>query len=279
MIKINVFMLFLILLNSIFYNNVYASIEHCYEYMYDENTDKELYKIKLNDNEEINIEGNMCIVMVNGDVIKSVLYREYEDEAVFPVRDLFEGMNYTVEWDAQMKNVIIYGDGINEHIAGGNYIILNDRAYINARGLNNIAGYRAELKNYPYIVDNDYAVFRCPILTMDNFDEDETITAERAKMSLKTDLETAFENFKNSSGYCDGSSDSVFVINEIEKSISNIQLIDEISKYRVFRGPYTIYADKVTGEMYYSIWRVHRCCIKKLDFNDPDLFVMNYFVG
>lgn len=236
-------------------------------------------KIQLTDKGEINIDENMCIVMSNGDITGSVIYIKYNDNIVFPVRELFEKMGYTVRWNSYIKTVNIYRGELNEAVNYENYFIIGNRAYLKAATLNNMFGYRAEIKNYPYDVDRDYAVFGCPVLVLDNFNESEITTAERAKELLKSNLKTAFEKFKISSEYCDGSSNAEFMLNEIKNSIDNIEVIDDISKYWVFRGPYVIYVDKVTGDLYYSVWRVHKCSVKKLNFNDDDLFVMNYFVG
>lgn len=270
-----------VFLTFVFCTSIYGSIEHYYEDFYDEYGNTVSNTIILEKDNEINInkgEGSSFFVLLNGNPISNISYISCENKAFFPVRELFETIGCDVIWDSSYKTISIFGLEKDIIINANNYILSIDKAYVSADDLSIVLGCNVSLMNYPYTRLNDFARLRCPLLIIDCHDKDEVFSAEVLLDELKRKLYIALENFKETSEYrSDNNWD--FVIADIENKIKNMTITDEFSNYYVFDGPYAFYADKITGEYYWELSKIHRGYIKKLDFNDPYFFAMDYFMG
>lgn len=270
-----------IFLAFVFCTSTYASIEHYYEDFYDEYGNTVSSTIILEKDKEINInkgEGSSFFILLNGSPISDISYISYENKVFFPVRELFEAIGSDVIWDSSHKTISISGLEKDIIINSNNYMLSVDKAYVSANDLSIVLGYDVSLMNYPYTRLNDVSRLRCPLLIIDCYDKDEAIPAETLLDELKGKLFVALENFKETSEYRSDNNWN-FVIAEIENKIKNMTITDEFSNYYVFDGPYVFYVDKITGEYYWELSKIHRGYIKKLDFNDPYFFVMDYFMG
>ncbi|MCC8013687.1 MAG: copper amine oxidase N-terminal domain-containing protein [Eubacterium sp.] len=259
--------------------NVYGNIEHSSEIFVDEKSEEVSYAVTLASGEIVDIEENSAFILKNGEPVYTVPYKECDGNIIFEVRKLFETMNYEVLWEPESKTVYISDGKSTENFDYGEYVLINDKAYMGTEKFNGVFGYCCEVKNYPFDIDDDYMYFCCPLIVFDSFDT-KTVISENTQFSeVKEWFQAAFEDFKENSEYCDGSENAESVLKLISERINGMEQIGEISKYRIYDGPYRVYADKTSGEMYYEISKIHRSIIKKLVYDDSDLFVINYFVG
>ncbi|MDD4591426.1 MAG: copper amine oxidase N-terminal domain-containing protein [Parabacteroides sp.] len=106
------------------------------------------------------------------------------------------------------------------------------------------------------------------------------LSEEEAYDYLKDKLGTAYSQFEdNFKKLYNPDSDRLFSSSAILKEdIDSLELIGSMSKYYVFRGPYTMFLNKYNKNVYVKVPTISTSDLKIINFNDEYLFENNYMV-
>ncbi|WP_353094114.1 copper amine oxidase N-terminal domain-containing protein [Tissierella praeacuta] len=119
------------------------------------------------------------------------------------------------------------------------------------------------------------------IITIDSKLDILPISYENAYSYLKNNLESAYNNFEQNYMILYNPDEDLLknVSSHLRKNINNLKFIEEFSRYYIFEGPYTIYFDKYTNDVYFNIIDISFSELKKIKFDYPRLFEYGYMVN
>lgn len=209
-----------------------------------------------------------------------------------PVSKLSDILGWKLEWVKENDDFIINSINskiklkVNSDIVNVNGenckmetspIVIHDLVYIPLRFVCEKMGF--EIKYYsPSEID----LFKhSSVITIDSKLGIPYISQEEAYRYLKSNLENAFNNFEQNFKKLYNPNEVLLkdVSSRLRENINNLKFAQNYSRYYVFKGPYTIYFDKYTSDVYFNIVDISFSELKKIKFDDPKLFEYNYMVN
>lgn len=209
-----------------------------------------------------------------------------------PVVKLSDILDWKLEWVKENDDFIINSINskirlkVNSDIASVNGekfkmetspVIIHDLVYIPLRFVCEKMG--LEIKYYNH---SEIDLFKhSSIITIDSKLDIPYISQEEAYRYLKSNLDNAFNAFEQNFKMLYDPDETLLkdVSSSLRENINNLKFTKDFSRYYVFKGPYTIYLDKYTSDVYFNIIDVSFSEVKKIKFDDPKLFEYNYMVN
>ncbi|WP_180270813.1 copper amine oxidase N-terminal domain-containing protein [Sporanaerobium hydrogeniformans] len=267
--------------------------------------------IRLEDGTTRNVVEGQPVLFINGTCVAEDEVIIRNGRALVPLRVISEVLGYDVSWDQPTQTVhISQGDKqiiltINQKEAMINNqvtqldqmpILYKERTYVPIRfiGENFDAHitYGKPLKEpftYYYntqmpITPTNTLIRAFPNILVDTKMSDETISKEEALKKTKEVCYTGLIHFAEkmranleSSGEESNRFDEEF--KGIEKEIERMMYLGEVSRYYQFTiGAYDILFDKYNGNLFFVMYS-SGIKVKKVDVNDPYLFLSVFIVG
>ena len=268
--------------------------------------------IILSDGTSINIGDNYIALFVNGTLVPDYQVIIKNDRALVPVRLISQELGVHVDWNEKTQVVSLRKDqeqislSINKEKALVNdkevildypAILYNNITYVPLRfiaeNLNATVIYAPQLEpEYTYYYDTTMPVSSAHTIVRDypniiideKYNVDNLISKEEAMKTTQEVCMKGLENFKKSmrenlinSGESPDRFNDEF--KQIEMEIGRMMYIGEVSRYYKFTiGAYDILFDKYNYNIFFEMYS-SGIKVKKVDINDPTLFISIFIVG
>lgn len=256
-----------------------------YRYVFNDGT-----KFDVSDTQALN---SSTISLVDGKKFHTdVNFINKSGKIFVPLYKLDQLVDLDVEYDASLKEISISSKDTvmvlnlyNKKATMGKVdieideepIIENNIIYIPFRTVLEEFKFDINYYNFQYI----NLIQRSSIISIDQKVDLEAISKKKAENLVKEDMNIALGNFRNNYKkiYSPDEDNLKKAYEDLQSEIDTITFVKEFSRYYIFDGPYNIFFDRYTGEIYFLIFDIDYSELKPIDIQDPKIFEKKFMVN